>query len=194
MVYVFQGIGGYIILFLLMIGEGIGLPLPSEVIMPLVGYYSYLGSISLYLGVIVGTLGSLVGSIIAYIIGYKLGLAFLKRYGKYILIDEGKIEALHNWFLRYGNMAVFGFRFIPGLRALISYPAGIGQMKILKFLGFTFLGHTIWDIVLALIGYQLANQINFVITQAEKLGNYLFILVIVIIVIYILWRIFWKRK
>ncbi len=67
-----------------MIGEGLGLPLPSEVIMPLVGYYSYLGSISLYIAIIVGTLGSLVGSIIAYVIGYKLGLPFLKRYGKYI--------------------------------------------------------------------------------------------------------------
>jgi len=194
MIYVFKGLSGYIILFLLMIGEGLGLPLPSEVIMPLVGYYSYLGSISLYIAIIVGTLGSLVGSIIAYVIGYKLGLPFLKRYGKYILIDEGKIEALHNWFLRYGDIAVFGFRFVPGLRALISYPAGIGQMKIPKFLGSTFLGHTIWDIVLSLVGYELANQINFVVTLAEKFGNYILIVVVIIIVIYILVRVLRNRQ
>ncbi|WP_338598351.1 DedA family protein [Sulfolobus tengchongensis] len=194
MIYVFQGLQGYVILLLLMVGEGIGLPLPSEVIMPLVGYYSYLGSISLYVGIIVGTLGSLIGSIIAYIIGYKLGLPFLRRYGKYILIDSHRVDALHRWFLKYGDVAVFGFRFVPELRALISYPAGVAQMRILKFIGFTLLGHIIWDVTLSLLGYHLANQINYVISLAEKFGVYALVVTILLILIYLVARVLIMRR
>ncbi|BFI75968.1 DedA family protein [Sulfurisphaera ohwakuensis] len=184
--YVFQGLSGYLLLLGLMIGEGIGLPIPSEVIMPLVGYYSYEGSISLYMGVISGTVGSLIGSIIAYYIGFFLGFPFLKKYGKYFLINEKRIDALHSWFIRYGDFAVFGFRFVPELRALISYPAGIAKMSMLRFLVFTLLGHLIWDISLSILGYHYANEINYVISLAEKFGVYAIGLTIVLIVVYVI--------
>jgi len=192
--YTFQGFQGYLTLFILMIGEGTGLPIPSEVIMPYVGYSAYLGGISLYLGFLVGTLGSFVGSIIAYSIGYKLGYPFLVKYGKYLLIDSKRLEMLHQWFLKYGDVAVFGFRFVPELRALISYPAGVAKMSLLHFSLFTFLGHSIWDIALVILGYNLHSQIDYAISLAEKFGIYALALTIILGVIYIIWKIKGKKK
>lgn len=193
MLYVFQGTQGYLFLLVLMIGEGIGLPIPSEVIMPLVGYYSFENQLNLFLGILTGTLGSLIGSIIAYVIGYKLGLPFLSKYGKYFLIDNQKILKLHSWFVKYGDFAVFGFRFVPEFRALISYPAGIAQMRLLKFLIFTLLGHSIWDIALSLLGYHYAQDVNYVITLADKFGIYALGITLILIVIYIILRFLHKR-
>ena len=188
MSYIFQGLQGYLTLFILMIGEGIGLPIPSEVIMPYVGYSAYLGGISLYLGFLVGTLGSFVGSIIAFFIGYKLGYPFLAKYGKYLLIDSKRLETLHQWFLKYGDIAVFGFRFVPELRALISYPAGVAKMSLLRFSLFTFLGHSIWDLALAILGYRLHSQIDYVISLAEKFGIFALAVTILLAVAYVIWK------
>ncbi|BFH72910.1 DedA family protein [Sulfurisphaera javensis] len=192
MIYVFQGTQGYVFLLVLMIGEGLGLPIPSEIIMPLVGYYSFLNQLNLVLGIIIGTLGSLVGSVIAYIIGLKLGYPFLSKYGKYLFIDNARLMRLHNWFLKYGDIAVFSFRFVPEFRALISYPAGVAQMRIIRFLVFTVLGHSIWDVILSLLGYHYANQINYIITLAEKFGIYALAVTIILIIIYVILRIIKK--
>ena len=187
--YIFQGLHGYFTLLILMIGEGLGLPIPSEVIMPYVGYSAYLGGISLYLGFLIGTLGSFIGSLIAYFIGYKLGYPFLRKYGKYFLIDAKRLEMLYYWFLKYGDLAVFGFRFVPELRALISYPAGIAEMSLLRFSLFTILGHGIWGLSLSFLGYYFHSQIDYVVSLAEKFGIYAFIFVILLAVIYVIWRI-----
>lgn len=186
--YIFQGVQGYIALFALMIGEGLGLPIPSEVIMPYIGYSAYLNGISLYLGIIIGTLGSFVGSLISYFIGYKLGYPFLRKYGKYLMIDLKRLEALHKWFMKYGDAAVFGFRFVPEMRALISYPAGVAKMQVFRFSFFTLLGHGIWDFSLSTLGYHFHDQINYVISLAEKLGIYAIVITVFLVIIYLLWR------
>ena len=191
--YIFQGLQGYLTLLVLMIGEGTGLPIPSEVIMPYVGYSAYLGGISLYLGFLVGTIGSFIGSLIAYFIGYKLGYPFLKKYGRYVLIDSQRLDRLHQWFLKYGDPAVFGFRFVPELRALISYPAGVAGMGLLRFSLFTFLGHSIWDLALVILGYNLHSQIDYVISLAEKFGIFALGITILIAVVYIVWKIKGKK-
>jgi len=193
MSYIFQGLQGYLTLLTLMIGEGIGLPIPSEVIMPYVGYSAYLGGISLYLGFLIGTIGSFLGSLIAYFIGYKLGYPFLRKYGKYVLIDSKRLDRLHQWFLKYGDPAVFGFRFIPELRALISYPAGVAEMSLLRFSLFTILGHGIWDLSLSILGYYLHSQIDYVISLAEKFGIYALGITILLVIVYIIWKIRGKK-
>jgi len=183
----------YLSIFLLMILEGIGFPVPSEVIIPLVGYYSRQGQIDFLTGILIGTLGSLSGSLIDFFIGYKLGYPFLKRYGKYFLIDDKKLEKLIIWFSRFGVLAVFFFRFVPEIRALISFPAGIAKMRLVKFVIPTFLGHFIWDFALGWLGYLFYYQINYIITFAERISELILILFIIAIVSYVVYRVTKRR-
>lgn len=189
LMYVFQGLQGYGLILGLMILEGIGLPVPSEVIMPYVGYSARIGGIDIILGIVIGSLGSLIGSIIDYFIGLKLGLPFLKKYGKVFGITEERLEKLNLWFKKYGDITVFSLRFVPEIRALISFPAGIAAMSFVRFLIFTFAGHMIWDSILAIAGYLLYEQINYVISLAEKSGIYIFgvfvVVAIGIIIVYL---------
>ncbi|AAY79702.1 DedA family protein [Sulfolobus acidocaldarius] len=184
----------YLIIFSLMILEGIGFPIPSEVIMPYTGYYSRTGNMDLFLGIIVGTLGSLVGSIIDYYIAFKLGLPFLKRYGKLFRLTSKRLDRLNGWFKKYGNYAVFGFRFVPEIRALISFPAGLAAMNIFNFLILTFLGHLIWDSTLAILGYIYYYQIGFLITKLEQAAYYLVGAGVIIIIAILIIALFRSRK
>ncbi|EWG06652.1 MAG: DedA family protein [Candidatus Aramenus sulfurataquae] len=173
----------YALIFGLMVLEGIGFPVPSEVIMPYVGYFSRLGSMDLAGGITVGTLGSLVGSIIDYYVALKLGLPFLKKYGRAIRLNEGKLALLNKWFDRHGAYAVFGFRFVPEIRALISLPAGLARMNLAKFVVFTALGHLIWDTLLATLGYIYYAQVGYLTKLLETYSAYLFVLGVVVVAV-----------
>jgi membrane protein DedA with SNARE-associated domain len=186
--YVFKGISGYITILALMILEGIGFPIPSEVIMPLVGYFSKLGYLDIVVGVLIGTIGSLMGSIVDYYLALKLEPKFVRKFGRYVMFDEEKERLLNIWFQKYGVAAVFGFRFIPEFRALISFPAGLAGMNLAKFLIFTFLGHLIWDSSLAYAGFELYQQVDYVITLAEKFSEVILIVFIIAVATYILYR------
>ena len=175
----------YPTLFFLMVIEGLGGPIPSEVLMPLVGILAGQGKMDFVAGVMTGTLGSLVGSLIAYFIGAYLGYPILLKYGKYIGITEREVNMAHSWFERYGALAVFLLRFVPALRALISYPAGVAKMRLLLFTVLTFAGHTIWDLVLAYLGLVYGQS---VIAELEKNSVYLYA-VAVIIVAYFLYKV-----
>ena len=94
--YVFKGPLGYGLVFVLMVLEGMSLPVPSEVVMPLVGYYASLGLMDPVLGVLIGTFGSLAGSLIDYYIAYYLGIPFLLRYGRLFGIVKGKLADLRS--------------------------------------------------------------------------------------------------
>ena len=155
----------YLILFVLMLLEGMSFPIPSEVVMPLAGYFSYQGSMNVYLAIIVGTLGSLMGSLIDYFIAYKLGLPFL---------------------IKYGNISVFVARFLPAIRALISFPAGLARMPLLYFISITFAGHLIWNTTLVFIGYYFGSAWEMVISNLIKFDYIVLVVIILSIVIFIL--------
>ncbi|WP_054841685.1 DedA family protein [Vulcanisaeta distributa] len=168
-----------------MVLEGMSLPIPSEVVMPLVGYYASLGFIDPVLGVLISTFGSLIGSLIDYYIAYYLGIPFLLRYGRLFGLDKRRLNSLNRWFSRYGAAAVFGFRFLPGFRALISFPAGLAGMRVVSFIAVTFLGHLIWDSILVYIGYEFATQWSLIIGLIDKYLYVVAIMVAIIIVAYI---------
>ncbi|MEM0091785.1 MAG: DedA family protein [Saccharolobus sp.] len=178
----------YLILFILMLLEGMSLPIPSEVVMPLAGYLSYQGDMNLYVAVIIGTLGSLIGSIIDYFIAYKLGLPFLKKYGKYIKITESRLDSLNKFFSKYGNVSVFLARFLPAIRALISFPAGLARMSIIYFVLVTFSGHLIWNTVLAFIGYYFGSTWQLIVSSLIKYDYIILALVIIFFTIFILFK------
>ncbi|MEM4911753.1 MAG: DedA family protein [Metallosphaera sp.] len=186
--------GNYITLFILMLLEGMSLPIPSEVILPLVGYLSYKQLMDLNLGIVIATFGSLTGSIIDYYIALKLGRLFLYKYGKFFKLNQNSLIRLEVWFNKYGVITVFLFRFIPALRALISFPAGLVKMNIKVFVLLTFLGHFIWDFLLAYLGFLFANNIDYFITSLESYLNILLIISTIFIIIFIIYNIFLKNR
>lgn len=154
--------GGYFGIVFLMFVENIFPPIPSEFIMPLAGFMVTQGKFSFVGIIIAGTAGATTGAIPFYFLGRKLGEQRLKnfadRHGRWLTVSGADIERANRWFDRHGALAVFFCRLIPGIRSLISIPAGINRMNLPKFLIYTIAGSAVWTTVLAYAGYFLGNN------------------------------------
>lgn len=148
---------GYAAVFALMLLEGIGFPVPSEVVLPLAGYYAAQGAMSPILAFIAVFAGTTGGLVIDYYIGYYLGKDVIYRHMALFRVDRVKLEAFDRWFVRNGTFAVFIVRFIPEIRALISVPAGFARMSFRRFMAASLAGTFIWDVVLMWFGYRLQS-------------------------------------
>ncbi len=149
---------GYWGIFLLMFLESTFFPFPSEVIMIPAGYLAYQGEMNLYMIVLVGIAGSVAGALFNYYIAVYFGRSFLLKYGKYMLIKPHTLEKLETFFQKHGEVSTFNGRLIPGIRQLISLPAGLAKMNVAKFSFYTALGAGIWVIVLVALGYLLGSN------------------------------------
>jgi membrane protein DedA with SNARE-associated domain len=149
---------GYWGIFLLMFLESTFFPFPSEIIMIPAGYLAYKGEMNLYLVVIVGILGSVGGALFNYYLAMHFGRKFLLKYGKYFFIKEETLDKLEAFFTKHGELSTFNGRLIPGIRQLISLPAGLARMNIVKFSLYSALGAGIWVVVLVLLGYLLGSN------------------------------------
>lgn len=152
----------------LMFVENVFPPIPSEVIMPLAGYMVTQNQLSFVGVVAAGVAGSVLGALPLYYLGAKIGGDRLKKfaddYGRWLTLSRKDIEGAEAWFKRHGGAAVFFCRLIPGIRSLISIPAGMEKMSLAPFLLYTTIGAGVWTALLATAGYLLGS--NF--TQAEK--------------------------
>jgi membrane protein DedA with SNARE-associated domain len=151
---------GYPAVFAAAFLEVIFPPIPSEVIFPLVGFIAQSRGLGLEntIGLAtVGALGSTVGAVLIFFVSARVGRIAIIRFGKRVRISEQEIEKAERWFERYGSVAVFTARMIPGIREIISIPAGISRMNIAKFVGYTFAGSLLWCIILTLVGYYLGE-------------------------------------
>lgn len=161
---------GYFGIVVLMFVENVLPPVPSEVIMPLAGYMVTQGQLSL-LGVFAaGTVGTVLGALPPYYLGQRIGERRLKefadRHGRWLTLSRGDIEAAERWFGRHGGAAVFFCRLVPGVRSLISVPAGIERMRLAPFLAYTTAGAALWTALLTCLGYFLGSNFG-------KVGEYL---------------------
>ncbi len=142
--------------------ESACIPLPSEIIMPLAGWFLVddrgLGAQWLLLAAFCGALGNLLGSLAAYSVGAWGGRPLLLRYGRYFLISRHEVEQAERWFARYGDRAVFISRVLPVVRTFISLPAGIARMNIWRFSILTFVGSFPWSLGLAWAGFLLGEN------------------------------------
>jgi membrane protein DedA with SNARE-associated domain len=153
----------YLTIFLLMAIEGSFIPFPSEVVIPPAAWKAAQGDLNVFLVVISGTLGALFGSLINYYLGYYLGRKLVysfadTRLARMLLITPEKIEKAEHYFVKHGRSSTFIGRLVPGVRQLISIPAGLAKMPIKDFILFTLLGAGIWNIILAAMGYFLYSQ------------------------------------
>jgi membrane protein DedA with SNARE-associated domain len=151
---------GYPAVFAAAFLEVIFPPIPSEVIFPLVGFIAQNRGLGLEntIGMAtVGALGSTVGAVLIFFVSARVGRTAIMHFGKRVRISEQEIEKAERWFERYGSVAVFTARMIPGIREIISIPAGISRMNIAKFVCYTFAGSLLWCITLTLVGYYLGE-------------------------------------
>lgn len=184
---------GYWGIGLLMLAENLFPPIPSELIMPLAGFTASKGDLNITLAIIAGIIGTIIGALPWYYAGKILGEERLKsladKYGKWITISSEDIDKSTRWFNRYGTKAVFFGRLVPGVRTLISLPAGLSNMHLGTFLIYSTLGTTIWVGLLTFLGYILGNNY----TLVEKyLGPVSKVVLIGIAIVFIIW--IWNRK
>jgi membrane protein DedA with SNARE-associated domain len=152
------GISGYAGLAVLMALESMVAPLPSEAVMPFAGFLIFEGRFSFYEVILFSTIGSIIGSVISYYAGLYGGRPFVNRFGKYLLLDSHDLEVTEKFFNKYGEKTIFFSRFIPVVRHLISIPAGIGEMKLGKFIVYTAIGAGLWNSFLAYAGFRLKSH------------------------------------
>ena len=152
----------YFVICFAMFLENIIPPIPSEIIMPLGGYFVYQGNLNFYILVIFGLIGTVLGALPWYYLGRFLNekklASFIDSKGKFIGISSRDLNKSKLWFDKYGVSLVFWGRLIPGIRTLISVPAGIELMPLKKFLVWTSLGSLIWVVLLTFLGYVLGEN------------------------------------
>jgi membrane protein DedA with SNARE-associated domain len=150
----------YFTVALLMAIESTFLPLPSEIVVPFAAYKAAQGQLNVFGVVFFGTVGALCGSLINYFLAKYLGRPLVYKFadsgiGRVFLLSKEKVEHAENYFIRNGRTSTFIGRLVPGVRHLISIPAGLAKMSLRDFVLFTFVGAGIWNIILALIGFYL---------------------------------------
>ncbi|WP_375394690.1 DedA family protein [uncultured Sphingomonas sp.] len=150
--------GGYPGLALLMAIESACVPLPSEIIMPFAGYLVTTGRFDLYLAATAGAMGCNLGSVVAYEIGKRGGRPAAERWGRYLLIGPGELDAADRFFERFGAPAVLIGRLLPLIRSFIAFPAGVARMRLLPFHAYTFVGSWPWCFGLAWVGMKLGAR------------------------------------
>ena len=140
------------------------IPLPSELVVPPAAYKAAAGELNIYLVVFFSTLGALIGSVTNYFLAVYIGRPIVykfanSRLGHMMLIDEDAVRKTEAFFERNGAISIFTGRLLPGVRHLISIPAGLSRMNLTKFILYTTLGAGIWNIILAAIGYSLESVV-----------------------------------
>lgn len=181
---------GNLAVFLLMTLESACIPIPSEVVMPFAGFHAYSSGQSLLVVVLVGTLANVVGGLIAYLVGRAGGRPFIRRYGRYILLNTHHLDRAEGWFDRRGELTVFIARLLPALRTFISLPAGVAKMGIWRFILYSALGSLIWNFALTYAGYQLGQHWDAVSTYTKPLTYFGALL----LVLAVLWFWFGRRR
>jgi membrane protein DedA with SNARE-associated domain len=157
---------GYLGIGLLMFLENLFPPIPSELIMPLAGFTVAKGNMDFGWAVFAGVLGTVLGALPWYYGGKLYGEERLRhladRYGKWITVSGNDIDKANRWFTRHGAKAVFLGRLVPGVRTLISLPAGLNSMPIVPFLIYSTIGTTLWVTLLTGLGYLLGDNYELV--------------------------------
>ncbi len=156
--YQFMSEWGYWALLLTMILENMNIPIPSEVVLGFAGFLVSQDVFTYWAAVAVGTLAGIIGSLLSYAIGYYGGRPLLLRYGRYVMLRQHELHRADDWFQRYGGIAVFTGRLLPGVRTFISLPAGMARYPLLPFIAYTVLGTIPWTMLLVWAGMTLGEH------------------------------------
>ena len=181
---------GYAGIALLMFLENVFPPIPSELIMPLAGYVAARGELSLVGVIIAGTLGSVAGTSLWYIAGQQLGRARLERlvsrHGRWFTTDVDGLHKAEALFERHGQLAVLLGRMLPTVRTLISIPAGLLAMPLMRFLVLTTVGSLVWTAALTVAGHALGDNHRTVSDWVNPVST----TIVIALLAWYVWRVF----
>ncbi len=185
---------------LLMTIESSFIPFPSEVVVPPAAYKALEedSNMNIVLVVVFATLGAIIGAVINYFLALWLGRPIIykfveTRFGKMCLLSKEKVEKAEQYFDKHGKSSTFIGRLVPGIRQLISIPAGLAKMNLVSFISFTALGALIWNIILAVLGY-IGHGNKELIDQYSHELSYILLGLGVLFVIYLIYKGVSKKK
>ena len=185
----------YLTICLAMFLENIIPPIPSEIIMPLGGFFVYQQKLNFYTLVFWGLFGTIAGSMPWYYLGKLVNEKrlsnFLDKNGKYLGITSRDLAKSKIWFDKYGVSLVFWGRLVPGIRTLISVPAGMELMPLRKFLIWTTLGSLIWILLLTYAGFVFGENYQIIETYLDQI-KYFVKPILLLVFIYFLIKFFMK--
>ncbi len=181
---------GYVGIGLLMFLENLFPPIPSELIMPLAGFTSAQGKMQLLPAIAAGVIGTVLGAFPWYYLGKVVSEERIKgwadRYGRWLGISGADIDKANHWFDRHGKKAVLLCRMVPGVRTLISLPAGINAMPMLPFLLFSTIGTVLWVTFLTMAGYFLGNNYELVDEYLAPVSKIVAVTLVIALIIWII--------
>lgn len=162
---------GYLGLFIGLALGNIGVPIGTEIVLPLAGALTATGHLNnLWLTIAVALAGELGGGTVGYAIGRYGGVPVIERYGRYIHFTHARLVRMHAFFERWGTFAIFVCRFLPVLRGIAAIPAGIAEMNLAMFYLWTFLGSLIFCTFLILLGSALGTHLDAVLPLVRSSG------------------------
>lgn len=188
---------GYLGIFTAALVETLFPIIPSELIFPLAGYVAQSQNLGIGQAIMygfTGSLGSTIGAIIIYFLSLKVGRIVILKIGKYILINESKLQKSEIWFQKYGKVAVLLGRLAPGIRELISVPAGLAKMNVIPFILFTFIGSFLWSLSLTMIGFYLGDAWDEFSQESSKANHIISIIIIISIIAILVYKLIIKKK
>ncbi|MEA2072711.1 MAG: DedA family protein [Campylobacterota bacterium] len=175
---------GYLGIFIMMAIESSFVPFPSEIVLIPAGYLASQGEMTVFMIMLSALGGSMVGAFINYYLALTLGRTLLTRYGKYFFIKESALEKMDEYFDKHGAISTFTGRLIPGIRQLISIPAGLARMNLVTFSTYTALGAGVWALILVLLGYFIGENQELINAYLKQITIAVLGLLIVIAAIY----------
>ena len=181
---------GYTGIFILMALESTVLPVPSELVLIPAGYLAHQGQMTFGLIVLASTVGSLVGASFSYVVAMWLGRPFLERWGRYFFVRPELLHKTDVFFAKHGAISTFTGRLIPGIRHLISIPAGLTRMNPGAFAFYTALGAGLWSLVLTLFGYFIGGNEALI----REYQHHITVGVIVFVALIIGGYVWWQRR
>ena len=191
------------ILFLMLL-ESTVIPVPSELVVSPAAYHAAGGHLNVFLVILFATIGADLGATINYVAGYYLGRPIIykfanSKWGKMCLLNQEKVEKSEKYFNDHGMVATITGRLIPGIRHLISIPAGLAKMTYWKFLLYTTIGAGVWNCILAALGWYLHSVVpeDQLETKLEEYGDYIkwgIIAIVVLVIVFFVVRHFWKKR
>lgn len=172
-----------------MILESAGVPVPSEIILPLFGLIVLRGGMGFWPAVLLLALMQTIGSWVGYGIGYYGGRPLARSVGRYLLLEERSVDRAEQWFNRYGSAAVFFARFLPVMRTFISWPAGFARMAPVRFTVYTFVGSLPWTAALLYAGVLLGPHLAAVEPSLSHYNLLIGIVVVLAVVAFFVHRV-----
>lgn len=176
---------GYAALFILMFLESIGVPIPSEIMLPVAGHLIYTGAFASVPTFAIVTVSSILGIAFDYFLAYFLGRKAIYGHLRWFRIRKESMDSFEKWFEENGTFAVFVGQFIPEVRALISLPAGVARMQKKRFFPAAIIGSAIWNASLLLFGYYALATTNLTYVAAA--------VTVFVIILYMIYRHFTKK-